>query len=80
MNFVVATAALSAMNTSLYLGSRMLFSLARGGFAPQMFGRLNAQHLPMRATVVTGGCTLVAAASCSATCRSGTVSATPTCR
>lgn len=34
MNFVVATAALSAMNTSLYLTSRMLFSLARGGFAP----------------------------------------------
>ena len=34
MNFVVVTAALSSMNTNLYLASRMLFSLSRGGFAP----------------------------------------------
>ena len=54
MNFVVASAALSAMNTSIYLGSRMLFSLARGGYAPRQFGELNAQHVPMRATIVTG--------------------------
>jgi amino acid transporter, AAT family len=54
MNFVVASAALSAMNTSIYLGSRMLFSLARGGFAPRFLGELNAQHVPMRATIVTG--------------------------
>jgi L-asparagine transporter-like permease len=42
------------MNTSIYLGSRMLFSLARGGYAPRAFGELNAQHVPMRATIVTG--------------------------
>src|ERR1700676_2351683 len=35
MNFVVLTAALSSMNTNVYLCSRMLFSLSRGGFAPQ---------------------------------------------
>ena len=54
MNFVVASAALSAMNTSIYLGSRMLFSLARGGYAPGKLGELNAQHVPMCATIVTG--------------------------
>ncbi|QXF11444.1 amino acid permease [Sphingopyxis terrae] len=61
MNFVVATAALSAMNTSIYLGSRMLFSLARGGYAPRKLGELNAQHVPMRATIVTGVGILLAA-------------------
>ena len=34
MNFVVITAALSSMNTNIYLCSRMLFSLSRGGYAP----------------------------------------------
>ena len=33
MNFVVITAALSSMNTNIYLSSRMLFSLSRGGCA-----------------------------------------------
>lgn len=53
MNFVVASAALSAMNTSIYLSSRMLFSLARGGYAPKKLGELNAGRVPMRATMVT---------------------------
>ncbi len=61
MNFVVASAALSAMNTSIYLGSRMLFSLARGGYAPKSLGELNDQHVPMRATIVTGVGILAAA-------------------
>ena len=34
MNFVVLTAALSSMNTNVYLCSRMMFSLARGDYAP----------------------------------------------
>lgn len=61
MNFVVASAALSAMNTSIYMGSRMLFSLARGGYAPRALGQLNAQKVPMRATFLTGVCILAAA-------------------
>lgn len=65
MNFVVASAALSAMNTSIYLGSRMLFSLARGGYAPSALGELNAHKVPMRATLVTGA-GILAAASISA--------------
>lgn len=33
MNFVVLIAALSAMNSQLYISTRMMFSLSRGGFA-----------------------------------------------
>ncbi len=40
MNFVVLTAALSSANANLYVASRMLFSLARGGYAPPALGRL----------------------------------------
>ena len=35
MNFVVLTAALSGANAALYISSRMLFSLARTGWAPR---------------------------------------------
>ena len=54
MNFVVITAALSSMNTNLYLASRMLFSLGRGGYAPEFTGKLNNQGTPLRATLITG--------------------------
>lgn len=54
MNFVVVTAALSSMNTNLYLASRMLFSLSRGGFAPRRLGQLSARGTPVAATLVSG--------------------------
>lgn len=60
MNFVVAIAALSAMNTSLYLASRMLFSLSRGGYAPALFGKLSAGGVPLAATLLSGACVLLA--------------------
>lgn len=53
MNFVVLTAALSSMNTDLYLCSRMIFSLARGGYAPAFFGRLSRRHTPLAALLVS---------------------------
>src|SRR5271155_4894250 len=53
MNFVVVTAALSSMNCNLYLSTRMLFSLARGGYAPASLGKLNKQGTPLRALLVT---------------------------
>lgn len=53
MNFVVLTAALSGANASLYVDSRMLFSLARGGYAPAVFGRLNKSGSPMAALLVS---------------------------
>ena len=51
MNFVVLTASLSAANASLYAGSRMLFSLARTGWAPEIFGRLNHAGSPRAAVI-----------------------------
>jgi L-asparagine transporter-like permease len=53
VNFVVITAAASSMNCDLYLVSRMMFSLARGGFAPQSWGRVSPQSAPVRALLVS---------------------------
>jgi L-asparagine transporter-like permease len=49
MNFVVLTAALSSVNTNLYLSTRMLFSLGRGGYAPAWLGRVSSNGVPHRA-------------------------------
>jgi L-asparagine transporter-like permease len=46
MNFVVLTAALSSVNTNLYLSTRMLFSLGRGGYAPEWMGRVSRNGVP----------------------------------
>jgi AAT family amino acid transporter len=53
MNFVVLTAALSSMNCNLYLTSRMIFSLSRGGYAPAALGRLSRQGVPLAALLVS---------------------------
>ena len=53
MNFVVLTAALSSVNCNLYLTTRMIFSLARGGYAPATFGRLSRQGTPVAALAVS---------------------------
>jgi L-asparagine transporter-like permease len=55
MNLVVITAALSSSNTDLYLTTRMLFSLSRGGYAPEWLGRLSENGVPRRALVVSTG-------------------------
>ena len=62
MNFVVLSAALSSMNTNVYLCSRMLFSLSRGGYAPQFLGTLGKTRTPTGAIVTSGACILLAAA------------------
>ena len=53
MNFVVLTAALSSVNCNLYLTTRMIFSLARGGYAPAALGRLSQQGVPRAALGVS---------------------------
>jgi AAT family amino acid transporter len=53
MNLVVITAALSSSNTDLYLTTRMLFSLSRGGYAPEWLGRLSENGVPRRALAVS---------------------------
>jgi AAT family amino acid transporter len=53
MSFVILTAALSGANANLYSASRMLFSLARGGWAPASLGRLNKAGSPRLALMAS---------------------------
>ncbi|OIK08717.1 amino acid permease [Bacillus sp. MUM 13] len=53
MNFIVLTAALSAMNSQLYASTRMIFSLSREGSAPAVFGRVNKHAVPKNALAVS---------------------------
>ncbi len=62
MNFVVLTAALSSMNTNIYVCSRMLFSLSRGHYAPAFLGKLSPAGSPTPAVLLSGVCILLAAA------------------
>ncbi len=70
MNFVVLTAALSSMNTNVYLCSRMLFSLSRGNFAPRFLGRPEQErdacrgHPGFRGLHSAGGRSVEAHAAC----------------
>lgn len=62
MNFVVLTAALSGANAALYISSRMLFSLARTGWAPTPLGRLNSKGSPTFALLLSSYGIIVALA------------------
>ena len=53
INFVVLVAALSAMNSQLYITTRMMFSLARAGFAPARLGRLGPNGVPLGALALS---------------------------
>jgi AAT family amino acid transporter len=53
INFVVITAAASSMNCNLYLVSRMMFSLARSGYAPESWGLVSSRGTPVRALLVS---------------------------
>src|ERR1700720_2217800 len=53
MNFVVLTAALSSAMCNLYFTARLLFSLARGGYAPAALGRLTKQGMPVLAVLAS---------------------------
>jgi L-asparagine transporter-like permease len=64
MNFVILIAALSAMNSQLYITTRMMFSLSRAGHAPRAFGTLSARGIPLNALLVsTSGIALAAVLS-----------------
>jgi L-asparagine transporter-like permease len=54
MNFVVLTAAFTAANSSIYLVSRTLFSLARAGMIPKALGSVNARGVPGNALAIAG--------------------------
>jgi AAT family amino acid transporter len=53
VNFVVIVAAASSMNCNLYLVSRMMFSLSRGGYAPESWGLVSTRGTPVRALLVS---------------------------
>jgi L-asparagine transporter-like permease len=53
MNFVVLSAALSSANANLYLISRTLFSLARGGYAPAGLGAITGRGAPLTALLAS---------------------------
>jgi len=53
INLVVLIAALSAMNSQIYITTRMMFSLSRAGFAPRRFGVLNRRGVPLPALLLS---------------------------
>ena len=53
MNFVVLTAALSSVNTNLYLSTRMLYSLGRDGYGPNWLGKVSHNGVPHRALLAS---------------------------
>ena len=53
LNFVVIIAALSAMNSQLYISTRMMFSLSRVGDAPAALGRLRSNGAPVNALLIS---------------------------
>lgn len=55
LNFVVIIAALSAMNSQLYISTRMMFSLARAGEAPRVLGKVRANGTPLNALLLSTG-------------------------
>ncbi|KQR47785.1 amino acid permease [Microbacterium sp. Leaf161] len=55
LNFVVIIAALSAMNSQLYISTRMMFSLSRAGEAPRMFGQVGRNGAPLNALLLSTG-------------------------
>ena len=52
MNFVVLTAVLSCLNSGVYVTSRVLFTLAAHGDAPQSMVKLSKSRVPARAILL----------------------------
>jgi GABA permease len=52
MNAVVLTAVLSALNSGLYVSSRMLFALTKRGDAPKALAHLSRNGVPVRAILL----------------------------
>ncbi len=54
MNFVVISAALSSVNTNLYLCTRMIFSLSRARYVPELLGSVDPRGVPLAALWASG--------------------------
>ena len=57
INLVVITAAASSCNSGIFSNGRMLYSLARAGYAPQAFGKLSDWNVP--AAGITASATIM---------------------
>lgn len=53
MNFIILTAALSAMNSQLYASTRMVFSLSEQKQAPAFFRKVSRKGVPVRALLIS---------------------------
>ncbi|OJJ45215.1 hypothetical protein ASPZODRAFT_133840 [Penicilliopsis zonata CBS 506.65] len=53
INAVIMTSAISAANHALFAGSRLLYTLAKDGYAPRPLARLNRFQTPWIAVLVT---------------------------
>ncbi|SES87412.1 amino acid permease [Thorsellia anophelis] len=53
MNFVILIAALSAMNSQIYIATRMLYSLSEANYAPKAFLALSKKQIPYKALMVS---------------------------
>ncbi|MCW5590209.1 MAG: amino acid permease [Legionellales bacterium] len=58
MSFVVLTAALSCIDTGIFASSRMLFSLARKGYFPKIFGRTHVKTKTPIPAIIASSCVL----------------------
>ena len=61
LNFIVLTAALSGLNSSMYSSSRMLSSLGRDGLAPRAFSKISRNGVPVLALLTGSGALLLTA-------------------
>jgi len=53
INFVLLIAALSAMNSQLYVTTRIMFSLSRAGHAPKTFSKISSNGVPLYALFIS---------------------------
>ncbi|UPM53332.1 amino acid permease [Gottfriedia acidiceleris] len=53
MNFIILTAALSAMNSQLYASTRMVYSLSKTNHAPNILGKVSKKGVPVNALAVS---------------------------
>ena len=60
LNFVCLTAVMSVYNSGLYANSRMLYSLARQGNAPEILGKLNFHGVPVVGVLASAAITALA--------------------
>lgn len=53
LNFIILTAALSAMNSQLYASTRMMYSLSENRHAPKIFKKLSRKGVPLNALLIS---------------------------